>query len=160
MKRILCAIFAAAMLFSVGCGKNKDNSPANSGKTQTADGTNYDNTVTFVDGKLDGTDFNWQYFSAKVESGRGGEIGVVITENGTARTVGIRYDGKSFTVTDGEVVFFFDHLVSFEAAGRSFSVLTDDEGMTAEKFFGSASPSSLKVGDSNSNGFVVFVKEK
>ena len=159
MKRVLCIVFAAMLLMAVGCGKGKSQTSANSGNVQTADGKDYDDSVVFVDGKLTGSAFNWDYFYAKAASGRGGDVSLVITQNGKTRTVAVRFDGKSYTVTDGDVVVFFDHLVSFDASGRTFFVLTDDEGMTADKFFGNASPASCGAGDSPVGGFIVFVTE-
>ena len=157
MKRMICVLLAALMLLSAGCGNGgTSQNGGSSGTPKTADGNEYDNSVVFVDGKLKGTDFNWQYFTAKIESGRGGEVTVAVTEKGKTRVFAISYDGSSFTLVEEETVCFYDHLVSFESGGRSFAVLTDDGELTADKLFGGKAPSSVDPGDSFADGIVIF----
>lgn len=177
MKKIL-ALLAAALIClaaftacSKGGGGNArpTSTPSNSAAPEptTADGSNYDNSVSFTNGTLSAGAFNWQFFVGKSGAGRPAKISVISTVEGEEHRYELSFMPGAFTVTSGEEEREYTSLISFTADFEEgefqmaeISVLTDEPEIDAETFFGGAVPQDVRVGDITDHGMVIYVNYK
>lgn len=176
MKKLTLIILAAALLLTAGCGKKGSGesgptpTPGDAARptqyvVQTADWDNYDNSVKFVDGKLAGSSFNWDYFYGKAKAGYAADLMISVSENGAERTLELSYANGTYSLSEEGSVGIFGRLAEFEAelssgAEARFFVLTDAAELTASDYFGGAMPENAAPGFENAKGIVVFVKNK
>ncbi len=176
------AVLLAALVFA-GCAKKKpevavtavdtvetsggQTGPVSPGTTQKAPSgpdsfEGYDGyQVKFEDGKLkDGDDFDWRFFVGKSAAGMDSEILVISSDGGSASAMKITFKEGGYVLTRSGTEESYSALVSFELAEGAFSVLTNDSGMTAERFFGGAPSDTVRPGDGFDGGVVVYADHK
>ena len=170
MKRIL-TLAAILLLVSAFCGCGRFSKPSNDpggaartplpsegvlvpSRTEAAGETN---SVRFEDGKLAGSAFNWNYFSAKAAANLPAELKLITVEAGAEKSMDISFAGGAFTVKTEGGEQSYSHLVKLDSAEGVYWVLTEDGALTAEKFFAGVQPESC-IGLITENGVAIFAE--
>ena len=181
MKRLLYAAAALIMLFAAGCagnaGDTKQGSAKENGSVVDVGGTEatavpakipessiVGNTVRIVDGRLDGTNYYWEFFMSKVSLGMSGKLDISAEYGGAAEVYKLSFVNNGFTLAYGDAKLSYAELVTFEekapegsgAAKLALGILTNEASLTAEGFFGGEIPADVRVGYKTEKGMVIY----
>lgn len=167
---IIAALTFAAVLFS-GCVNASSGIKPGAKVTvkptaQIADGSGYENITVFENGAVKRGDFNWRFFLSKVSAGMNANVTIRHTESG--KDYKISFANGAFSVDDGDTITVFKHLVTYsrelpETSAFSqveIGILTNDPGMTPEKFFGGDVPDGVSIGLKGTESVLVFAAYK
>jgi hypothetical protein len=182
MKKMICILAAASMLFAVGCSGrgNVDedivpigsDEPAVTAPVSTQDAASTpapvdiadENAVCFENGVFTRGAFNWNYFYAKTRAKMNAQVRILNARAGGTEDMLLKFENGAYVLVSGGQSARYGYLTGGtfdmpESSGYKTAdvyILTDDAGMTVEAFFGGSIPADITLDYTTAAGRVIF----